>query len=132
MRILYVEDNAANVLLMRRVARAGAHEVFHYIDGEEALRKLDSVRPDLILLDIQIAGELSGLDVVRKLRTDGYTTPVIAVTAYAMVGDRERSLEAGCNEYMAKPLDVAHLLELFDQYDPAKNPTNGIAPDKIV
>lgn len=124
MRILYIEDNSANVLLVRRVARAGSHEVFHYIDGEEAMRRLDGINPDLILLDIQIAGELSGLDVVRKLRAEGYTTPIVAVTAYAMVGDRERCLEAGCNDYLAKPLPIPRLLEIIDQYDPAKHATS--------
>jgi two-component system cell cycle response regulator DivK len=127
MRILYVEDNPANLFLIKRVAKMGDHEVINLIDGEEALRKIDLIKPDLILMDIQLAGQLTGLDVVRKLRTDGYTMPIVAVTAYAMVGDRERCLEAGCNEYLSKPLPIGRVVELLQLYQagvPAEPPIN--------
>jgi two-component system, cell cycle response regulator DivK len=117
MRILYVEDNPANVFLVKRVAKMGNHEIINYIDGGEALRKFPELKPDLVLMDVQLSGELSGLDVVRRLRADGYTTPIIAVTAYAMVGDRERCIEAGCNDYLAKPLPIPRLVEIFEQYE---------------
>jgi CheY-like chemotaxis protein len=116
MRILYVEDNPANLFLIKRVAKMGDHEVINLIDGEEALRKIDLIKPDLILMDIQLAGQLTGLDVVRKLRQDGLTVPIVAVTAYAMVGDRERCLEAGCNEYLSKPLPIGRVVELLQLY----------------
>lgn len=116
MRILYVEDNPANLFLIKRVAKMGDHEVINLIDGEEALRKIDLIKPDLILMDIQLAGQLTGLDVVRKLRQDGLTIPIVAVTAYAMVGDRERCLEAGCNEYLSKPLPIGRVVELLQLY----------------
>ncbi|MEO0594733.1 MAG: response regulator, partial [Chloroflexota bacterium] len=74
------------------------------------------IAPDLVLMDIQLAGEKTGLDVVRVLRGRGVTIPIIAVTAYAMVGDRERCIEAGCDDYMAKPLAIPRLLELFQTY----------------
>lgn len=116
MKILYVEDNPANLFLIRRVAKMGQHEVMNYIDGEEVLRKIDIVKPDLILMDIQLAGDMTGLDVVRELRKQGYTLPIIAVTAYAMVGDRERCLEAGCDDYVAKPLPINRMVEIFEKY----------------
>ncbi len=116
MRILYVEDNPANLFLIKRVAKMGEHEVINLIDGEEALRKIELIKPDLILMDIQLAGELTGLDVVRKLRSIGHTMPIIAVTAYAMVGDRERCLDAGCNEYLSKPLPIGRVVELLQMY----------------
>jgi len=116
MRILYVEDNPANLFLIKRVAKMGDHEVINLIDGEEALRKIDLIKPDLILMDIQLAGQLTGLDVVRKLRQDGLTIPIVAVTAYAMVGDRERCLEAGCNEYLSKPLPIGRVVQLLQLY----------------
>ena len=97
MRILYVEDNPANLFLIKRVAKMGDHEVINLIDGEEALRKIDLIKPDLILMDIQLAGQLTGLDVVRKLRQDGLTIPIVAVTAYAMVGDRETDMQFAAN-----------------------------------
>lgn len=111
MRILYVEDNMVNVSLVRRIARGD--ELINYIDGEEALKNFDRDNPDLILMDIQLAGKMTGLDVVRELRKQGCRLPIIAVTAYAMVGDRERCIEAGCDDYIAKPLPIPVLLELF-------------------
>lgn len=120
MRILYVEDNQANVFLVKRVARMGQHEVINYIDGEEVLKKFEAINPDLVLMDIQLAGEMTGLDAVKYLRERGYRTPIIAVTAYAMVGDRERCIEAGCDDYLPKPLPVQRLIEIFEQYGKAK------------
>ncbi|MGJ3240304.1 MAG: response regulator [Anaerolineae bacterium] len=116
MKILYVEDNPANVFLVKRVARMGSHEIINYIDGNQALRKFDEINPDLVLMDIQLAGDKSGLDVVRELRSRGVQTPIIAVTAYAMVGDRERCIEAGCDDYLAKPLPIPRLVEIFQSY----------------
>jgi len=115
MHILYVEDNMANVALVRRVARG--HTLTNYIDGQEALDNFDEDSPDLILMDIQLAGKLTGLEVVKELRKRGAAMPIIAVTAYAMVGDRERCLAAGCDEYMAKPLQVPELLTLFAKHN---------------
>lgn len=116
MRILYVEDNPANLSLVRRIARMGNHEVISYIDGEQALRKFPTDKPDLVLMDIQIAGDMNGLDVVKKLREDGSKIPIIAVTAYAMVGDRERCIEAGCDDYIAKPIPIPILVDMFKRY----------------
>ncbi|GAB4318143.1 MAG: hypothetical protein Kow00117_08340 [Phototrophicales bacterium] len=111
MRILYVEDNMANVSLVKRVARN--HEVINYVDGDEALANFEKDNPDLVLMDIQLSGRLTGLDVVRTLRERGHKLPIIAVTAYAMVGDRERCLAAGCDDYIAKPLPIPTLVALF-------------------
>jgi two-component system cell cycle response regulator DivK len=118
MRILYVEDNPANLFLVQRVARMGSHEVMNYTTGEAALENFERDHPDLVLMDVQLAGNMTGLDVVRKLRGSGYQTPIIAVTAYAMIGDRERCLDAGCDDYLAKPLPVPKLVEIIKRYDP--------------
>lgn len=119
MRVLYVEDNPTNVFLVKRVAKLGTHEIINYVDGSEALRKYDDINPDLVLMDVQLSGELNGLDVVRQLRARGVDTPIIAVTAYAMVGDKERCIEAGCTDYLAKPLPVPRLVEIFQEYSDA-------------
>lgn len=124
MKILYVEDNAANVFLVKRIAKVGGHDVVNYIDGSEALQQFESDHPDLVLMDIQLAGDLTGLDVVQRLRNRGSRVPIIAVTAYAMVGDRERCLAAGCDDYLAKPLPIPRLMEIFDHY--AKIPQSQI------
>lgn len=115
LRILYVEDNAANVSLVMRVARVGGHEVVNRTSGEAALMDINSIKPHLILMDIQLEGPMNGLDVVRKLRSDGSTVPIIAVTAYAMKGDREKALEAGCDAYLPKPIPIADLVKMIQQ-----------------
>lgn len=117
MRILYIEDNQANLFLIQRVARMGGHDVVAYTNGEDALKNYERDRPDILLVDLQLAGELNGLDVVRHLRDEGRTLPIVAVTAYAMVGDRERCLDAGCDAYMAKPLPVGELVETLKRYE---------------
>jgi two-component system cell cycle response regulator DivK len=116
MKIMYVEDNPANISLLHRIARMGGHIVLNYTDGQEALDQFVNDQPDLVLMDLQLEGRVGGLDVVRKLREDGHRTPIIAVTAYAMVGDRERCIEAGCDGYLSKPLPVAEVVELVEKH----------------
>ena len=128
MRILYVEDNPANLFLIKRVARAGNHEVISHVDGEAVLKNFETDKPDLVLMDIQLTGAKDGLEVVKELRRRGYTIPIIAVTAYAMVGDRERCLEAGCDDYIAKPLPISEMLGLLERYLPT--PTSETVPTR--
>lgn len=128
MRILYVEDNPANLSLVERVARIGKHDVVTYMNGTSALENFERDQPDLVLMDVQLPGSLTGLDVVRKLRADGHKVPIIAVTAYAMVGDRERCLAAGCDDYIAKPLPIADLVTLFERYATQVTPPTIAAP----
>jgi two-component system cell cycle response regulator DivK len=128
---MYVEDNPANISLLQRIARMGGHEVINYTNGEHALNNFAADSPDLVLMDLQLEGRVSGLEVVRKLRERGFKTPIVAVTAYAMVGDRERCIEAGCDSYLSKPLPVAELVELVQTYErkaqgvPATTPPAG-------
>ena len=119
MRIVYIEDNPANLFLVKRIAKKDNHQVIHYMEGQKALNQLEHDKPDLILMDIQLAGAISGLDAIKEIRKRGDKTPIIAVTAYAMVGDKERCLEAGCNAYIAKPIPVPTLLKLFEEYQPS-------------
>ncbi len=116
LRILYVEDNPANLMLVERVASMGGHEVLNRSNGERALADFEEIKPDLLLMDLQLSGAVDGLEVVQTLRKRGYNGPIVAVTAYAMVGDRERALEAGCNEYLAKPLPITKLVAVLQRY----------------
>jgi two-component system cell cycle response regulator DivK len=117
MRILYVEDNEVNRALVERVVRARRCDMVFRDEGEGALEVLAADPTiDLILLDIELAGAISGLDVTRTLRERHDTRPVVAITAYAMAGDRERILSAGCDQYLPKPLAIADLLNLLDHY----------------
>ena len=118
MRILYVEDNEVNQALIERVVRAKSYSIVFREEGEEALEVLaEDSAIDLILLDIELAGVISGLEVIRTLRARNDHRPVVAITAYAMMGDRERILNAGCDQYLPKPLVITDLLNLLEHYE---------------
>jgi CheY-like chemotaxis protein len=115
-RILLVEDNAANIRALDEYLRAKAYEVVVAHTGQEALDQVSAVRPAIILMDIQMP-EMDGLEAIRRLRAmpDYAATPIIALTAIAMRGDRERCLAAGATAYMPKPVSLKGLVELIEQ-----------------
>ena len=109
-RILLVEDNELNLdMLSRRLARLG-HEVITATDGAAAVAKARETAPDLVLMDMSLP-EVDGWEATRRLRASEETRslPVIALTAHAMAGDRERALRAGCDDYETKPVDFGRL-----------------------
>ncbi|MBI2207845.1 MAG: response regulator [Candidatus Rokubacteria bacterium] len=111
MKILYVEDNDDNVYVLKsRLTRAG-HTVVIAVDGEAGIAAARRERPDLILMDLSLPG-VDGWEATRRLKTDPGTKsiPVIALSAHAMAGDREKALAAGCDDYDTKPVDFAGLL----------------------
>ena len=111
-RILLVEDNEMNRdMLTRRLQRAG-FDVVIAVNGKEGLSMAGSESPDLILLDLSLP-EMDGWEVAGHLKADEATQkiPIIALTAHAMGGDREKALEAGCDEYDTKPVRMSRLLE---------------------
>jgi CheY-like chemotaxis protein len=105
--ILIVEDNEANRLLAGAVLERQGYRVEMAGNAEEALQRLATAAPDLILMDVQMPG-MDGLTLTRRLKDDTRTAgiPVIALTALAMTGDRERTLEAGCSGYISKPINT--------------------------
>jgi two-component system, cell cycle response regulator DivK len=110
-KILLVEDNEMNRdMLSRRLARRG-YEVVVAVDGEAGVRMAQSESPALILMDMSLPG-LDGWDATRQIKADPATrsVPVIALTAHAMSGDREKSLAAGCDDFDTKPVDFERLL----------------------
>jgi two-component system cell cycle response regulator DivK len=109
-RILYVEDNAGNRMLVRRILEAEGFSVIEATDGPTGLKMAMQMQPDLILLDINLP-EIDGYDLARSFRDTPALKhiPVLAVTANVMQGDRERTLEAGCDGYIQKPIDVDRL-----------------------
>ena len=108
-KILLVEDNELNRdMLSRRLQRRG-FEIVTATDGEKGVALATSEKPDLILMDISLPG-LNGWDATKQLRRNGVATPIIALTAHAMSGDREKTLEAGCDEYETKPVELEVLL----------------------
>lgn len=116
-KVLCVEDNSVNMLLVSRIVEAEGHELIKAEDADTAEAVLSEVVPDIILLDINLPGR-SGLDLAREFKSDKRLAPVplIATTAQVLVGDRERCLEAGCDDYLPKPLDIRKLREVLRQY----------------
>ena len=109
-KILIVEDNVQNRLLMVDILKVRGYDVLEARDGMEGLQMAREHQPDLILLDMQMP-VMDGLEAARRLKADPLTKgiKIMAVTSFAMKGDRERILEAGCDEYMAKPIDTRQL-----------------------
>ena len=110
-KILVVEDNELNIdMLVRRLKKRG-YEVVVAVDGSDACEKAQSELPDLILMDMHLP-VIDGWEATRLIKADAKTSaiPVIALTADAMSGDKEKALEAGCDEYETKPLDFEQLL----------------------
>jgi two-component system cell cycle response regulator DivK len=116
-KVLCVEDNPVNMLLVSRIVEAEGHELLRATDASAAEAILLEMVPDIILLDINLPGK-SGLDLAREFKGDDRLAPVplIATTAQVLVGDRERCLEAGCDDYLPKPLDIRKLREVLRQY----------------
>ena len=116
-KILVVEDNEMNRdMLSRRLIRRG-FEVVIAVDGAQGVDMAVSESPDLILLDMSLP-VMNGWDAAQKLKSDPSTSsiPTIALTAHAMGGDREKALEAGCDEYETKPVEFKRLLEKIDKW----------------
>ncbi len=117
-KILVVEDTQDNFDLVAD-ALGSLYEISHAETGPAGITQAASLHPDLILLDMSIP-ELDGWEVARRLRANAATAeiPVIALTAHAMKGDRERCLDAGCTDYISKPLSVRELVRLAERYAP--------------
>lgn len=109
-RVLYIEDNPDNLLLIQRAVEGRGYGFLQAEDGESGLRTALTCRPDVILLDINLP-DIDGYEVVKRIRAHPalQRLPVIAITAKALPGDAERVLAAGCDVYMAKPIQVREL-----------------------
>jgi two-component system cell cycle response regulator DivK len=115
-RILIVEDEPKNLKLMRDLLQRFEFETLEAVDGEQGTVLARSAKPDLILMDIMMP-KMDGLEATRVIKADPSTShiPIIALTSYAMKGDRERTIEAGCDSYIAKPIDIAEVLKSIRQ-----------------
>ena len=119
-KILVVEDNDMNMQLVEFLLEEGGYDIVKAASGEEALAIAHDGAvgaPDLILMDIHLPG-MDGLSVVRAMKTDDRTRriPILALTAHAMRGDKDRFLEAGCDGYISKPIDVKTFISSIEQY----------------
>ncbi len=116
-KILLVEDNKANIMVIKDYLGSSGYQVFVASDGAEALSKAEETSPDIILMDIQMP-HVNGLEATRRLRADPRfaSVPIIALTAFAMPGDRERCLEAGMGEYLSKPVKLKELKQMIEKF----------------
>lgn len=104
--ILVIEDNEQNLYLVRFILEKSGYRVHAAMDGQAGIDLADALKPDLILLDIQLP-VMDGYDVARNLRSNPQISsiPIVAVTSHAMVGDRDKAMAAGCNGYIEKPIN---------------------------
>lgn len=120
--ILIIEDNPTNMELMVYLLKAFGHTVFEATEGETGLATAHSKSPDLVLSDLQMPG-MDGYEVVRRIKLDPSlnTVPVIAITAYAMVGDRDRVLAAGFDGYIPKPINPESFVGQVEAFLPERD-----------
>lgn len=122
MRVLLVEDNEMNRnMLTRRLQRAG-HEVVVAEDGRVAIERARVERPDIILMDMSLP-VLDGWTATKRLKSDPetWTIPIVALTAHALAEDRTHALDAGCDDFHTKPIDMPSLLEAMNRLCPARD-----------
>ena len=121
--VLIVEDNERNLMVIRDLMQVHGHRTIEAEDGPIAIQMAREHRPDLILLDIQLP-TMDGYEVTRRLKADDMTKwiPIIAVTSFAMKGEEEKALDAGCDAYTSKPIDIHKLVELVRKFLPEKEP----------
>jgi CheY-like chemotaxis protein len=115
--ILVVEDNELNMKLVKGLIKIGKYRMLEAIDAESGIEKIREQRPDLVLMDIQLPG-MDGLSATKIVKEDPSLKdiPIVALTSYAMQGDEEKALEAGCTGYIAKPIDTRKFLETISKY----------------
>ena len=119
--ILYVEDNPDNRLLVRRILMSEDYAVLEAVNAAEALKILSNVRPDLILMDINMP-DMDGYTLTAMIKAmPGFERiPILALTANVMRGDKEKTLEAGCDGYIQKPLDIDQLIREVERFLPRR------------
>ncbi len=116
-KVLVIEDNDKNLYLMKFILEKMGHQVLDARDGAAGVRMAIDHLPDLILMDIQLP-VMDGYEATRNIRKHAETKeiPIIAITSYAMVGDREKTLEAGCTAYVEKPIDPEAFIKVLEKY----------------
>jgi len=126
MKVLYVEDNDDNVYVLRRRFTKFGFELVVANDGEQGVAMAARELPDLILMDLSLPG-IDGWEATRQIKASPVTghIPVIALTANAMSGDREKALAAGCDDFDTKPIDIARLLEKMRAHVKRASPDTG-------
>lgn len=118
MRIIYIEDDLANIALVERVVRIGHDTLTTYSTAEDAAFAIQPGDADLILTDIDFGEGMTGLELTQVLRQRGVTVPIIAISAYDLQDYVDMAHEAGSDDFMVKPVNVPDLISIFDYYRP--------------
>ena len=128
--ILVVEDNADNRILIKDVLDSLDYKVIEAIDGIEGVEQAIKNKPSLILMDLSLPRK-DGWEATKEIKANSEmsATPIIALTAHAMVGDRERALEAGCDDYISKPINLGELSKKIQQYVKTPEPDESRSDD---
>ena len=115
--VLVIEDNELNMKLVRSILQLGRYQVLEAGDAETGIQLARQHLPDLILMDIQLPG-MDGLHATQIIRNEAIlaNTPVVALTSYAMQGDKQKATAAGCSGYIAKPIDTRNFLDILAGY----------------
>jgi two-component system cell cycle response regulator DivK len=116
-RVLLVDDNPANLHLVRFILKKNGYDVIEAENGLDGVRVAIEEHPDLVLMDIQLP-DIHGLEATRRIRESktACKIPIVAVTSYAMTGDKEKALEAGCDGYISKPINVDTFIEDIQRF----------------
>ncbi len=117
MRIIYIEDNLANVALIERICHMNEDDLVTYSEADSALSEINPGSADLILMDLNLGPRsMDGLRLTRMLRQKGVNEPIVAITAYDTMGYADQYVAAGCNDYVRKPVSIRGMLTLINGY----------------
>lgn len=127
-RILYVEDKLQNMLLVKRIVEAEGHRLLEAVDGERGWETAVRQRPDLILMDLRLPGEMSGLELTQRIKSDPELNhiPIVALTAYGNEEVERRAVAAGCDGFLHKPADIRQIRATLHRF--LATPTSVAAP----
>ena len=115
--VLVIEDNELNMKLVRSMLQLGHYLILEAVDAEDGIQTAREKSPNLILMDIQLPG-MDGLEATMLIKSDPALShiPVVALTSYAMRGDEQKAISAGCSGYIAKPIDTRNFLDIISDY----------------
>ncbi|MCX9085384.1 MAG: response regulator [Candidatus Methanoperedens sp.] len=114
-KVLIVEDNPMNMELMLVMLKTNGFEAYSAFDGKEAIENMEKENFDIILMDIELPG-INGVEVARTIKEKYKNIPIIAVTSFAMRGDKERFIASGFDDYVSKPVDISSFLIKLNKY----------------
>jgi len=119
-KVLIIEDNEQNMYMITYLIESTGFEVFQSFNGKDGIKKANEIHPDIILLDIQLP-EMNGYEIARELKkiAEIKDTPIIAVTSFAMPGDKEKAMEAGAIGYIEKPIDPDTFISQMEEFLPS-------------